>query len=256
MATPIDQHRATAISPPSTGPADSICWSCGAETCAAHFCPACGRIQPLPPDGDYFAFFGLPRKLQLDNAELEKQFLLLSWKLHPDNFVRASDYERELSLDRSSQLNDASRILQDPLARIEYLLQREGVRREGAAKQQAPPELLEEVFELNESLDELRSTRADHSADAAESAALRERLAEAQRNFQEELAEIDTELSVASSDWDATLDLESANRSDAHSDPAASSQRLKLLARMNEILNRRSYIRNLVNTVQHELEQQ
>jgi molecular chaperone HscB len=252
MANPLDQQRATAISSPSGGLADSICWSCAAETHAVHFCPACGRIQPLPVGGDYFAFFGLPRKLQLDSVELEKQFLLLSWKLHPDNFVRASDHERELSLDRSSQLNDAWRILGNPLWRMEYLLEREGVRREGATKQQAPPELLEEVFELNESLDELRSARADHSDDGGEGVALRERLAGAQRKFQEKLAEIDAELSAASSDWDALLDIELGNGSDA----AASSQRSKLLARMNEILNRRSYIRNLVNTVQSELEQQ
>ncbi len=34
------------------------------------------------------------------------------------------------------------------------------MRKEGQKKQQAPPELLEEVFELNESLDELREARA------------------------------------------------------------------------------------------------
>jgi molecular chaperone HscB len=171
--------------------------------------------------------------------------------LHPDNFVRASDCERELSLDRSSRLNDASRILQNPLSRVEYLLEREGVRREGAAKQQAPPELLAEVFELNESLDEMRSVRADNLADGEEAAALRDRLVEAQGDFQEKLAEIDAELSAASGDWDAALEFESGNGSNA----AAPARRAELLARLNEILNRRSYVRNLVNTVQGELEQ-
>src|SRR5882762_4148942 len=92
------------------------CWSCSAATSGAHFCPACGKIQPLPPGADYFAFFGLPRKLTLDLADLEQRFHSLSWKLHPDNFVRASEDERQLSLDRSSQLNDAYRTLQDPVA--------------------------------------------------------------------------------------------------------------------------------------------
>jgi molecular chaperone HscB len=246
--TPVS--RATKSSAGGKKP-DGACWNCGAETRAAHFCPACGRIQPLAADADYFAFFGLPRKLQLDSAELERQFLLLSWKLHPDNFVRASDCERELSLDRSSRLNDASRILQNPLSRVEYLLEREGVRREGAAKQQAPPELLAEVFELNESLDEMRSVRADNLADGEEAAALRDRLVEAQGDFQEKLAEIDAELSAASGDWDAALEFESGNGSNA----AAPARRAELLARLNEILNRRSYVRNLVNTVQGELEQ-
>src|SRR2546430_16031698 len=86
-------------------------------------------------------------------SELEQKFLQMSWKLHPDNFVNATEQERELSLKRSSELNDAYRTLRDPIARVEYLLAIEGERKEGEKKQQAPPELLEEVFELNESLD-------------------------------------------------------------------------------------------------------
>ena len=57
-------------------------------------------------------------------------------------------------------LNDAYRVLRDPVGRVEYLLEIEGARKEGEQKQQAPPELLEEVFELNESLDELRDAKS------------------------------------------------------------------------------------------------
>src|SRR5438445_13110685 len=85
------------------------CWSCSAATSDARFCPACGKIQPLPPGADCFAFFGLPRKLTLDVTDLEQRFHSLSWKLHAHNFVRASGDERQLSLDRSSQLHDAYR---------------------------------------------------------------------------------------------------------------------------------------------------
>jgi molecular chaperone HscB len=214
------------------------CWSCGAAAAGSHFCPACGRIQPLPEGADYFAFFGLPQKLTLDGSALEEQFHKLSWKLHPDNFVRAGEYERNLSLERSSELNDAYRALREPVARVEYLLGRLGVRKEGTTKQQAPPELLEEVFELNESLDELREARAE----GGDLAALRERLAAAQQTFQEKLVEVDGELASVAADWDAALD---ANADD--------SQRSALLARMNEVLNRRSYIRNLVASVAKEL---
>src|SRR5215469_13344033 len=96
-------------------------------------------------NGDFFSIFGLPRKLWIEMSELEQKFLQLSWKLHPDNFVNAADEERELSLKRSSELNDAYRTLRDPIARVEYLLAIEGERKEGEKKQQAPPELLEEV---------------------------------------------------------------------------------------------------------------
>src|SRR5579863_219568 len=111
------------------------------------------------PTSDYFAVFDLPRKLWIEVSLLEQKFLQLSWKLHPDNFVHAPEAERELSLKRSSELNDAFRVLRDPVGRVEYLLDIEGERKEGEKKQQAPPELLEEVFELNESLDELRETK-------------------------------------------------------------------------------------------------
>ena len=233
--------------------ATSTCWSCRAATRGEHFCSACGKIQPLPRGTNYFAFFGLPSKLQLNETELEERFHQLSWKLHPDNFGRASDYERALSLERSSQLNDAYRTLRDPIRRVEYLLGREGVRKEGQQKQQAPPELLEEVFELNEWLDELRVTRegaemaARSSNGTAETAALRSKLEAAQKNFEKKLGEVDAELAGVFAQWDAAL---------APAGPASSgdeAMRRKLMERMNQVLNRRSYIRNLVANVQKEL---
>ena len=118
------------------------------------------RKTPATPEGiDYFALFEMPRKLWIEMGGLEQKFLQLSWKLHPDNFVNAPAEEQELSLKRSSEVNDAYRALRDPVARVEYLLELEGARKEGEHKQQAPPELLEEVFELNESLDELREAK-------------------------------------------------------------------------------------------------
>ncbi|HTS12386.1 MAG TPA: Fe-S protein assembly co-chaperone HscB [Candidatus Limnocylindrales bacterium] len=218
--------------------AASTCWSCQAAVDGRHFCAACGKIQPLPAGTDHFAFFGLPKKLTLDPAALEEQFHKLSWKLHPDNFVRAGEYERDLSLDRSSQLNDAYRTLREPVARVEYLLLNLGLRKEGTTKQQAPPELLEEVFGLNESLDELREARAE----GGDLSGLRGRLEAAQQNFQVKLAEVDAELAAVGREWDTALD--------ANADEA---KRTALLARMNEILNRRSYIRNLVKSVTEEL---
>ena len=220
---------------------DVVCWSCHALHAGDHFCAACGKIQPLPRATDYFTLLGLPQRLWIDGAELEKLFHQLSWKLHPDNFVRAGEYERELSLERSSQLNDAYRALRDPITRVEYLLAHAGMRKEGAAKQQAPPELLEEVFELNESLDELRLVRAS-SSDGAEIAALKQRLEVEEKKFETKLYEVDSELKHIATEWDAALD-----------SGANEATKKALMARMNDVLNRRSYIRNLVANVQKEL---
>ena len=97
------------------------------------------RFSRLPRGADYFAFFGLPRKLTIDLAELERRFHSLSWKLHPDNFVRATEDERQLSLERSSQLNDAYRTLRDPVSRVEYLLSLAGMRKEGQKSSRRRP---------------------------------------------------------------------------------------------------------------------
>jgi molecular chaperone HscB len=191
-----------------------------------------------PETVDYFAIFDLPRKLWIEMDGLEKKFLQLSWKLHPDNFVNATERERELSLEKSSQLNDAYRVLRDPVSRVEYLLELEGARKEGEHKQKAPPELLEEVFELNESLDELREAKSS----GGDLAVLKSRLEAAEKNFQEKLGEVDGQLQSTAKEWDAGAD--------TGVDEAA---RKKIMSRLNELLNRRSYIRNLVTNVQKEL---
>ena len=190
------------------------------------------------PAQDYFAIFGLPRKLWMERDALEQKYLQLSWKLHPDNFVNATEEERERSLRRSSELNDAYRTLEDPVARVEYLLSLENMRKEGEHKQQAPPELLEEVFELNESLDELREAKSAGS----DLASLKSRLESAEKNFGEKLGEVDAQLQVTAREWDDALD--------RNADDVA---RRKIMGRLNELLNRRSYVRNLVVNVAKEL---
>jgi molecular chaperone HscB len=213
-----------------------VCWNCHERTLGTHFCSGCGKLLQLPQAVDYFALFEMPRELWIEMSGLEQKFLHLSWKLHPDNFVNATETERELSLKRSSELNDAYRTLRDPVGRVEYLLGIEGARKEGEHKQQAPPELLEEVFELNESLDELREARAS----GGDLGALKSRLESAEKGFQEKLAEVDAHLQAAAREWDAALQGDAAKRK-------------KIMAMLNDLLNRRSYIRNLVTNVQKEL---
>ena len=61
---------------------------------AAHFCASCGKVQP-PVPVDYFTFFGLSPKLDLNVAALEKEFYELSRKLHPDLNARAGGMEQQ-----------------------------------------------------------------------------------------------------------------------------------------------------------------
>src|SRR5438105_4391935 len=136
-------------------PTIQACKNCGGGApIDVHFCPQCTKILSLGRHGDFFAYVGLPRKLNLDPAVLEQRFRGLSRQFHPDFFYNATPAERRASLERSSYLNDAYRTLRQPVTRVEYLLQLEGLAPRGPeeASRQVPPALLEEVFALNEEL--------------------------------------------------------------------------------------------------------
>ena len=201
---------------------------------------------------NYFEFFSLPRKLHLDVPALEKQFYTLSRKLHPDRFAGKSLAEQEAALAQSSFLNDAYRTLKDPIARTQYLLTLEGVQLEEQSKsatdaarasgeqkkQIVPPELLEEVFELNMQLAEMRANK-QMGEDEPE---LRRELMTAKDAFDEKMVQAQEDLEALWTKWDAALD--------THDDTA------KLAARdaMVTLLNKRSYLRNLVRDVNEALE--
>ena len=229
----------------------SSCWSCG-DMRAAHFCQACGKVQP-PAPVDYFAFFGMPRKLNIDLARLEREFYELSRKLHPDLNARADKREQEWSLEQSSLLNDAYRTLKDPIRRTQYLLGLEGLeieeqskaatekaRAAGEVKKQiVPPDLLEEVFELNMQLEEARMNKKMGEDDPALSKGLQTHKAAFEKKYEDLSAELKTRWEV----WDRALD-----------NPDEGPRR-QALDGMLDLLNRRSYIRNLVRDVNEALEQ-
>jgi molecular chaperone HscB len=237
----------------ATEAAGRLCWACNAAVAdGGHFCSACGAVQPAVPT-DHFRFFGLPRMLNLDVAALEKEFYRLNRKLHPDLYARRSAKEQEWSLQKTSQLNDAYRTLKDPITRTQYLLGLEGFKLEeqsssatqaarvsGEAKQQVvPPELLEEVFDLNMQLQELKMSKQMGEADEDALHGLHT----AQKNFQDKLAAIDNELRSIWNHWDAVVER-----------PTEDEPRKKVLRTMVDLLNRRSYIRNLVRDVSAALE--
>src|SRR5271169_6620275 len=191
-------------------PTKANCWSCGAMR-AAHFCQECGKVQP-PTPVDYFTFFGLPFRLKLGPEKLEAEFYALSRHLHPDINAINSDQEQQWSLEKSSQLNDAYRTLKDPIARTEYLLRLQGVqleeqskaateeaRRTGKVKQQVvPPDLLEEVFELNMQLEEMRMNKKMGESDRN----LERQLEDAKKHLRGKYDGMMQELSAAWNEWD------------------------------------------------------
>ncbi|MGA3125347.1 MAG: Fe-S protein assembly co-chaperone HscB [Candidatus Korobacteraceae bacterium] len=209
------------------------CWSCG-DMRAEHFCGECGHVQPAEPT-DFFSFFGLPRRLELDEAALESEFYALNRKLHPDVYSRASAREQQWSLEKTSQLNDAYRTLKDPISRTEYLLMLEGIQLEEQSKiateqarafgrekkQMVPAELLEEAFELNMLLEEAKLGGVDDN--------LRGQLNGTRVELTARLDAMQDELRAAWKKWD-----------DGESEATAT---------MVDVLNRRSYLSNLVRYI-------
>jgi molecular chaperone HscB len=218
------------------------CRSCGAGAPVdEHFCPQCSRILALGRHGDYFTFFGLSRKLTIAQDELERRFRELSRKFHPDYYYNASPTERLASLERSSYLNDAYRALRTPATRIEHLLAIEGLPstksegEPGAAK--VPPALLEEVFALNEELDDIREQR-ESGADAA---ALAARLERARAPIDEKREEHERQIEALSAQWDSQLET------------APPADRRQTLEALRERLLERNYINNLLATIDREV---
>ncbi len=201
---------------------------------------------------DFFAVFGMPQKLRLDTAALEKQFYAMSRRLHPDRFVSRPAEEQEEALRQSSLLNDAYRTLKEPVGRTQHLLALQGIELEeqskaatdaaratgGEKKQAVPPELLEEVFELNMQLTEMRAAKQMGEDDPQ----LRKDLAAAKSSFDAKMEETQRELEQRWGEWDVAFD--------------AGDEGAKARAKegMVALLNRRRYLRNLVRDVDEALE--
>jgi len=186
----------------SIPPTLQACKNCGGGAPVdVHFCPQCTKILSLGRHGDYFTFFGLPRRLNIEPADLEQRFRTLSRQFHPDYFYNATPPERRASLERSSYLNDAYRTLRQPASRIEYLLKLEGLGAQGPAdaSKQVPPGLLEEVFALNEELDEIRALRGS----GAPSEEWQGRLARAREPIEAKRREHEAQLQELAAQWDA-----------------------------------------------------
>ena len=237
-------------------PAKANCWSCGAMR-AAHFCQQCGKVQP-PVPVDYFTFFGLPYKLNLESGKLEREFYDLSRHLHPDINAIKSDREQEWALEQSSHLNDAYRTLKDPISRTEYLLRLQGVqleeqskaateeaRRTGKLKKQVvPPDLLEEVFELNMQLEEMRMNKKMGESDRT----LERQLEDAKKHLQAKYDGLMQELNSAWNEWDVMVDRAEQGETVLDDD------RLAVRDKMVDVLNRRNYLRNLLRDIDEVLE--
>ena len=212
LATEVDERRG------------ATCASCGAAAAEGPICPECGRIRPFPAGSDHWTVLGLDRRLDLDRADLERRFHGLNRRLHPDYFRLRSPEEQTISLEASAAVNTAYRTLRDPVGRVEYLLELEGMGLGSAGQAKPPADLFEEIMELQEARMELAT------ADPDEAPALRARLEGARTELEARRAGAEQELTATFPGWDA-------------GDEAT---RRRLLGKMRDILATRAYLRTVL----------
>lgn len=215
--------------------ARSMCWHCQSEVAGEYFCDRCVKVQPVSKELDYFTCLGFPRRLTLDQHQLEAKFYELSRAFHPDFYQNKSDAEQTISLGNSALLNTAYRTLRDPIERAEYLLDLEA----GSVKEirnSPPADLFEEILELQDTLNEYR---ADSGASDHESS-LRAKLQSERDRLEQRQRDMEGTLQGLFIQWDALQDRGEAT-------DQARVERDRILKEMRENLSNRTYVKNIVS---------
>src|SRR5262249_38333999 len=144
--------------------------------------------------------------------------------------------EREASVERASMLNDAYRTLREPFSRAGYLLGLEGYRE---AEKKAPPDLLEEVFEMNMQIEELKGARK--IGDESDAEVARESLQEKLNDLRARLDQLRARLFGLFEASDSALEGGDDER------------RQRALQSLSELLSHRSYIASLIREIEEEI---
>jgi len=212
-----------------------LCWNCKTDVGFQHFCNTCIKIQPTPSSEDYFSFFELPKKLSIDAKALQTKFYELSKKLHPDSYQQATEQEKQIALEKSSILNKAYEIVKDPWLRAGYMLDVENFSKKNM-DQKTPPELLAEMFEIQEHVDTIKEAKRSPISE--------EELKLIERDLNESLGEVQSKIKIIESklqsvfkEWDAD-----------------SSNHEKLALEIQKLIHERKYLETARQTVESALE--
>ena len=208
------------------------CWRCGAQARGGEVCPECARLQPFPVGADHWTVLGLPRRLGLDRADLERRFHALNRRFHPDYYRLHSHEEQAISLENSAAVNAAYRTLREPASRVEYLLELEGMALGTAGQARPPADLFEEIMELQEARQELEAAGPETPPE------LRHRLVAARAEMEARRGQTESELEVRFPRWDA----------------AGEAERRAVLGEMRDVLATRAYLKTILRDLGAALE--
>lgn len=199
-----------------------------------HFHPN-GTLRPTTTL-DHFEFFGLPRLLTLDESALETEYFALSRRFHPDFFVSADPDQQIIALEKTSALNNAYRVLKDPTARAEYIVELETGTPfgESGEQNQVPRDLLMDVMEVRERIMDWQMGETDDAA--REQLNVDKTWATAQRH------ESDHHIALLADEWNDA-------RAQVNNEAALAS----VVARLKDALSRRRYFTGLIRDIEKAL---
>jgi molecular chaperone HscB len=102
---------------------------------------------------NHFELFGLEPGYALEPERLERAYLEIQARIHPDRFAHAGDAERRASMQWTTRVNEAYRTLKDPVERARYLLELQGVDVAFETNTAMPLDFLGRQLELREALE-------------------------------------------------------------------------------------------------------
>ncbi|QEY25088.1 Fe-S protein assembly co-chaperone HscB [Neisseria animalis] len=126
----------------------------------------------------HFDLFQLPAQFDIDGNALEQTYRVLAARFHPDKFAAASSFEQKQAVMMASQINEAYRVLKNPIDRAAYLLQAHNIDADAPEHTHFPPEFLMQQMEWREALMEAQA----------------EQNQEALRNLAEEILTVQSDL--------------------------------------------------------------
>ena len=183
---------------------------------------------------DHFSTFGIDKTFFINREQLERRFHVLQAASHPDRHIDAPEEDKDRILERSSEINQAYRVLRDPIPRTKHLLSLYGY--SVHEKKKVPQALLMTVMEVQEKIAELESIQDTPSRNR-----IKRELTELSEGFTSHIARLTGETALLTSEWDQA----------PHSNDALefNAREQGILGRLAEILAERSYVETLQHSV-------
>ncbi len=133
---------------------------------------------------NHFELFDLAPAYAIDLEALERSYLALQALVHPDRHAQAEAADRRASLALATDVNEAYRVLKDPVRRAKHLLELRGVDVGFETNTQMPTDFLMQQLEMREDLEQAVGRK-----DAAFLDSLKNSLREKSRHLETQIGE-------------------------------------------------------------------